>query len=178
MSLKRIISQPARWFRREDGSATIEFVVFFPLIMFIFLSSIELGVYLMRSVLLDRAVDINVRALRLGTLSPMTPEELKRRICEDAIIIGDCETSMAIELVPVSTQTWDFPDPQITCVDRTSDIDPVVEFTPGTQNEIMLVRACVVADPFFGTTPYVMNLALDASGGYAIAAVSTFVNEP
>ena len=175
---RRFISRPARWFRREDGSATIEFVIFFPFIMFLFLSSIELGVFLMRTVLLERAVDLNVRALRLGTLSPMTPEELKRRICEDALILGDCETSMAIELTPVSTETWDFPDPQITCVDRTSDIAPVVEFNPGTKNEIMLVRACVVADPFFATTSYVMDLPLDASGGYAIAAMSTFVNEP
>ena len=167
-----------RWLGREEGSATIEFALIFPLLMFIFLSSIEVGVYLMRAVLLDRAVDINVRALRLGTLSPMTSAELRRRICEDALILSDCEASMTIELVPISTSTWTFPAAQLTCVNRDSEIDPVVEFTPGGQNEVMLVRACVVADPFFGTTPLVMDLPLDASGGYALASASTFVNEP
>jgi hypothetical protein len=42
----------------------------------------------------------------------------------------------------------------------------------------MLVRACTVLDPFFGTTPYVMELPLDHTGGYIVAAASTFVNEP
>ena len=178
MAFSRIISAPARWFRREDGTATIEFVLIFPLLMYIFLSSIEVGVYLMRSVLLDRAVDINVRALRLGTLSPMTSAELRARICADALVLKNCETSMTIELVPISTTSWSFPPPQVTCVNRDSEIDPVVTFNPGNQNEIMLVRACVIADPFFNTTPLVMDLPLDASGGYAIASVSTFVNEP
>ena len=166
------------WLGREDGTATIEFVLFFPVMMFLFLSSIELGMFLMRTVLLDRAVDINVRALRLGTLDPMTSDELKSRICDDALILNDCQSSIAIELVPVSTSTWEFPQAEYTCVDRDSEIDPVVDFTPGTQNELMLVRVCVVVDPFFGTTPYVMDLPLDASGGYNIAAISTFVNEP
>lgn len=178
MTFASIISPPARWWRREDGTATIEFVLIFPLLMYLFLSSIEVGVFLMRSVLLDRAVDINVRALRLGTLSPMTSDELRARICADALVLNDCESAMTIELVPISTATWEFPQEQVTCVNRDSDIDPVLEFNPGSQNEIMLVRACVIADPFFNTTPLVMELPLDASGGYAIASVSTFVNEP
>ncbi len=178
MACPRIPKAPGRWFAREDGSATIEFVLLFPLLMYLFLSSIEVGVYLMRSVLLDRAVDINVRALRLGTLSPATSDELRRRICNDALVLSNCEQTMTIELTPISTTTWDFPTEQVTCVNRDSNIDPVVEFNFGTQNEVMLVRACVITDPFFNSTPLVMDMPLDATGGYAIASVSTFVNEP
>ncbi len=177
--------RPARhitnWRRRtkqEDGNATIEFVILFPVVMFLFLSAFEIGIFLTRAVLLDRAVDINVRTLRLGTMSPMTSEELKRRICNDALIFPDCMNAMMVELVPISTDTWSFPAEQITCVNRDEDIQPVVEFTPGTENEIMLVRACAVLDPFFSTTPFVMEMPLDASGGYAISAASAFVNEP
>jgi len=178
MAFARIISAPTRWWRREDGTATIEFVLLFPLLMYLFLSSVEVGVYLMRSVLLERALDINVRALRLGTLSPMTSDELRARICADALVLKDCESSMTIELLPISTSSWTFPQEQVTCVNRDSEIDPVLEFNPGSQNEIMLVRACVIADPFFPSTSLVMDMPLDASGGYAIAAMSTFVNEP
>ncbi len=178
--MKRARNTPSRlgWLRREDGSATIEFVLLFPMIMFLFFSSIEIGVFLMRSVLLDRAVDINVRALRLGTLNPATSSELRQRICDDALVFDDCASSMTIELVPISTTTWNFPEDQITCVNRDSDIEPVVDFTFGTQNEIMLVRACIITNPFFATTPFVMDMPLDATGGYAIAAASVFVNEP
>ncbi len=170
-----------RWrkhLKNENGSATIEFVILFPVIMFLFLSAFEVAFFLTRTVLLDRAVDINVRSLRLGTMSPMTPDELKRRICNDALIFPDCMNAMMVELVPISTDTWVFPNQQITCVERDAEIQPIVEFSPGTENEIMLVRACAVLDPFFATTPFVMELPVDASGGYAVAAASTFVNEP
>ncbi len=166
------------WWRREDGTATIEFALLFPALMFIFLSSVELGVFLMRAALLDRALDINVRALRLGTLSPMTAEELKRRVCADSILLSDCQQAITIELVPVSKDDWEFPDAGIACVNRDEDINPVLEFTPGGQNEIMLVRACVIVDPFFPTTSLVMQMPVDASGGYSIATASVFVNEP
>lgn len=167
-----------RWFRREDGTATIEFVILFPMIMTLFLSAFEVGFFLVRAVLLDRAVDISVRSLRLGTLSPMTSDELKRQICNNALIFPDCMNAMMVELAPISTTAWNFPANQITCVQRDEAIQPVVDFLPGGQNEIMIVRACAILDPFFGTTPMVMDMPLDVSGGYAIAAASTFVNEP
>ena len=167
-----------RWLRREDGTATVEFVILFPVMMYLFLSAVELGVYLMRATLLDRALDINVRALRLGTMSPMTPDELKRRVCNDSIILRDCETSITVELVPVSKTDWEFPDQRVACVNRDEDINPVLDFTPGSENEVMLVRACIIADPFFSSTPWVMEMPVDASGAYSIAAASVFVNEP
>ena len=162
----------------EDGTATIEFVILFPAIMTIFLSSFEMSIYLTRSVLLDRALDLNVRLLRLGTLDPMTQEELQRRVCNDALIFSDCPNAIMIELTEISTASWNLPAAQMTCVNRDEEIQPVVAFDFGGLNDLMLVRACTVLDPFFGTTPLVMDLPLDPSGGYTVAAASTFVNEP
>lgn len=177
--LARHILRPFRRLtRREDGSATIEFVILFPLFMFLFLSAFEIGFFLLRQVMLERAVDINVRTLRLGQLDPATPQELKTRICRDALILKDCQSAISVELTPISTTTWNVPTASIQCVDREEQIDPVLQFIPGGRDELMLVRACVVLDPFFATTPLVMNLPVDASGGYRISAVSTFVNEP
>jgi len=163
---------------REDGFATVEFVLFFPLLMTIFFSAFEVSIWLTREVLLERALDINVRLLRLGTLDPMTQDELQRRVCNDAMIFNDCPTALRIQLTRVSTQTWDLPTGTMTCVNREEEIQPVVEFTPGSGNDLMVVRACAVLDPIFGTTPFVMQLPLDPSGGYVVAATSTFVNEP
>lgn len=175
---KRAIKRLARALRRDDGSATIEFVILFPAIMTLFLSAFEVSIYLTRAVLLDRALDLNVRTLRLGTLQPATQEELKRRVCNDALIFKDCMNVVSIELTPISTATWTMPSTSVTCVDRDAAIQPVVAFSLGAVNDVMLVRACAVVDPFFGTTPLVMDLPLDPSGGYVVAAVSTFVNEP
>jgi hypothetical protein len=167
-----------QWLRREDGSATIEFVIMFPLIMMLFFSSLEVGIFLTRSVLLDRALDVNIRALRLGALNPATQEELKRRICNDTIIFSRCMEELTIDLRPISSTSWDMPNGRVTCVDRNAEIEPAVDFEQGGDNEIMLVRACAVMDPFFGSTPLVMDMPLDASGGYTIVAASVFVNEP
>lgn len=174
----RLIKRLKRAVSREDGSATIEFVILFPAILTLFFSAFEVSIYLTRSVLLDRALDLNVRLLRLGAMEPATQNELKRRVCNDALIISDCPNSLSIELTQVSTETWDLPLGNIPCVDRDAEVQPAVNFNFGKRNEIMLVRACAVLDPFFGTTPLVMDLPTDASGGYAVVALSTFVNEP
>jgi len=174
----RLIKSLKRAFTREDGSATIEFVILFPAILTLFFSAFEVSIYLTRSVLLDRALDLNVRLLRLGTLAPATQDELKRRVCNDALIFKDCPNAISIELTEVSTQTWALPQGNVACIDRDADVQPAVDFNFGRRNEIMLVRACAVLDPFFGTTPLVMDLPLDATGGYAVVAASTFVNEP
>ena len=173
----KLIKRAANAVRGEDGTATIEFVILFPAIMTIFLSSFEMSIYLTRSVLLDRALDLNVRLLRLGTLDPMTQEELQRRVCNDALIFNDCPSAIMIELTEIPTTTWALPQPNMTCVNRDEEIDPP-EFATGGLNDLMLVRACTVLDPFFGTTPLVMDLPLDHTGGYTVAAASTFVNEP
>lgn len=172
--------QPGRFGRaaREDGNATIEFVLLFPILITLFLNSFEVGFFLVRSVMLERAVDKNVRAVRLGELSPNTPAELKRRICADTLIFRNCENDLTLELTPVSKSSWTLPSNRLACVDRVNDIRPNLTFQPGVANELMLVRACVVMDPFFPTSAWVMDLPVDASGGYEITAMSTFVNEP
>jgi len=179
MKLFAHIARLARRFRRrEDGTATIEFVILFPAIMTLFFSSVEVGIFLTRSVMLDRALDLNVRALRLGALNPATHDELKRRICEDALIFKDCPNAVLIELTPISRSAWNLPSGNLKCVNRSEDIQPVVEFNTGAENEIMLVRACAVLNPFFGSTRMVMGVPLDDSGGMVISSASTFVNEP
>lgn len=175
---KRLKRAFARGWRREDGSATVEFVILFPVIMMLFLSSFEISIWLTREVMLERALDLNVRLLRLGQLDPMTQDELQRRVCDDALVFHDCPSAVRIELTRISTDSWALPTGRVTCVNRDEDIQPVVAFEGGEGNDLMLVRACAVLDPFFSSTPLVIGLPLDASGGYIVAATSTFVNEP
>lgn len=180
----KLIKRIARAALGEDGTATIEFVIIFPAIMTIFLSSFEVSIYLTRAVLLDRALDLNVRLLRLGSLTltdaDNMPDQFKLNVCNDALIFADCPSAVMIELTEVSTSTWTLPSPALTCVDRSQpdDMQPPVTFNLGIANDLMIVRACTVLDPFFGTTPLVMQLPLDDTGGYVVASASTFVNEP
>ncbi len=178
MGVLRGIRAIRRLWRREDGNATIEFALLFPAFITLFLISFEMGMILIRGVMLDRATDIAMRELRLGTLSPMTQEGLKQSICENSVIIPNCGESLLVELRPVSTTTWEPLGAQVTCVDRTEEVQPVLDFTPGSKNELMLVRVCAVFDPFFPTTGLAAQMSLDASGAYALVSTSAYVNEP
>ncbi|HHI71108.1 MAG TPA: pilus assembly protein [Rhodobacteraceae bacterium] len=163
--------------KREDGNATIEFVIMFPLVFTLFLSSFELGLMSLRQVMLERSVDIVVRQLRLGYLPNPTQETLRTMICNRAALIPDCLNSLMIELRPVSTVTWEPLGSDTICKNRSQNIEgPPLH--PGSAHEMILVRVCASVVPFFPTSKLGMSLARDELGGYALVASSAFVNEP
>ncbi|WP_212523991.1 TadE/TadG family type IV pilus assembly protein [Actibacterium sp. MT2.3-13A] len=168
----------ARLRRDERGSASIEFVLLFPIFMSLFLSSIEMGVVMIRQVMLERALDIAVRELRLGAWPNMTQDLLKQRICARAGIIPNCEDEMLLELRPVRAPDYTLPDPAATCRDRSANIQPVVTFRDGPENELMIVRACVLIDPIIPGSGLGMKMQENTRDGFALVATSAYVNEP
>lgn len=176
--MKQVLQAYWRRLRASDGSSTVEFVIWFPLFMTLFLTSFELSFYGMRSMMLERALDLNVRDLRLGISRPANLADLKKAICQDTILFRNCEEEISVDLRLVDQGSWSLPTGPIPCVDRAQNIKPLTSYSPGGGGDLMLVRACLVRDPFFATTPYVMGLPRDPSGGVSIVAVSTFVNEP
>ena len=167
-----------RALRRDEGSSTIEFVILFPIFMLLMLVGIEAGVMMTRQAMLERAVDIAMRDLRLGTWAEPTHQVLKDRICANSVIIPRCQEDLMLELAPVDTAGWALPPQPPACVDRVQEIEPVTDFVAGAGNQLMMVRACFVIDPMFPTTPLGLRLPLDASGGFQMTSASAFVNEP
>lgn len=171
-------------FRREDGNASVEFVVVFPVLFYMLICAVESGYMLARSVMLDRALDLTVRTLRLGLLPGIQHEQLKGLICDDAALkntglMRQCESILKLELRPIDTASFQPLNNSPTCVDRNPGaIQPVTEFRLGAENELMLVRACAVVDPIFPLTGVGFHLPKDSSGGFQLVAMSAFVNEP
>jgi hypothetical protein len=163
---------------REDGSVTVDFVLVFPVFIMVFLASFEAAMMMTRFVMLERALDISIRDLRLGVYTNPTHDQIKADICARTILLPDCEGALLLEMRPVSRVSWDVFAGTTQCVDRTEDLLPVTTFNPGAENELMLIRACAIFDPFFPTTRWGLRLPLDASGGYQLLAMSAFVNEP
>ncbi|WP_052245346.1 TadE/TadG family type IV pilus assembly protein [Halocynthiibacter namhaensis] len=170
----------------ETGSSTIEFVLWFPLFMSIMLSSVEVGVLMIRQVMLDRAVEITVRDLRLGTVPNMDAANLgdlhntlKELICERGTVLGaKCESTILLELRVVDQVTWNPLSVAPTCYDVEAD-QTESSLDVGNENELMIIRACVRFDPFFPGTGLVMDLPRHpTTGDYALIATSAFVNEP
>ena len=168
---------PARM-RGEDGTASMEFVLVIPLIMTIFMASFESGLLMTRSIMLEQSVDIAMRELRLGHVTPITNLRIKKEICANAVIFPDCLNSMKIQMNRVSTTAWDIPDTPNRCITRREDAEPVLTYNGVSQNDVMIIRVCVILDAMFPSTGIALNLSLDEDGGYGLIARTAFVVEP
>ncbi|MDT8856535.1 pilus assembly protein [Paracoccaceae bacterium Fryx2] len=165
-------------FSRDDGVATLEFVLVIPLLTTLFMAAFESGLMRTRFFMLEQAVDTTMRELRIGHLPGVDHDKLKTEICDRTVIFPNCENILKIELRPISRATWALPTTQATCVDRSAAIQPVTEFGTGQSGELMLVRVCATLDAMFPTTGIGLALPKDGNGGYGLVVVSAFVNEP
>lgn len=164
--------------RREDGVAAMEFVLMVPVILTVFMSAFECGLLMTRSILLERAVDLTMRELRLGHYPDVTNVILKNEICRRTIIFNDCNRNISVQFDRISTATWSIPTPPPLCVNRNDEAEPVTTLDAGQQNELMLVRVCVSLEAMFPGMGLALDLPQDELGNYALATRTAFVVEP
>ena len=164
--------------RSESGAATVEFIVVFPFFFAVFVSAFEVAIMNMRAVMLERATDVVVRDIRLSSGAALDYNEILTDICDLANIIPDCMEATKIELQPVDTTNWAGLSAEVDCIKREEEIQPLVKFQNGQQDELMLVRVCAVVDPIFPTVGVGRTIPKDVTGAYRIIASSAFVNEP
>lgn len=164
--------------RGEAGTATMEFVLVVPVIMTIFMSSFECGLLMTREILLEEAVDITMRDLRLGHLPGVTDAQLKQQICSRTVIFPNCLVDMKVELDRINTTTWAMPSTNLACVNSNSPILPVTTLVAGQENDMMLVRVCMSLPAIFPGMGIALSMGTDALGNYNLEAASAFVVEP
>lgn len=182
-ALRSLCGRPLRrlW-RREDGTASIEFVVMFPVVTTVFMASVEAGFYMTKNVMLERGFDLVMRDFKLGKMGSVDHTELRDAICAATPIITDCQSELKIWMAPVDMATWNLPGEPAYCGDggdASLEVKEEGSIDVGEGNEIMLVRTCAVQHPFFPTTGIAVHMRADSvSGGYQLAAATFVVNEP
>lgn len=176
--LKKLRAGLRRLGLSESGAASVEFAIVFPFFLGVFLSSYEVAMMNMRAVMVERAMDIAVRNIRLSSGAQLDYEDVKADICRDAYLVPDCENTIMIELLSVDKANWNGMQHRADCIERGNPLKPLVKFKNGQQNELMLIRLCAVVDPVFPGIGVGRTMPKDNSGGYQIIATSAFVNEP
>lgn len=176
--LPRFRTRLRRLWRREDGVAAMEFVLMVPVLLAVFMSAFECGLLMTRSILVEHAVDVTMRELRLGHYGRVTNALLKDEICRRTIIFGDCASNITVQLDRISQTNWAIPTPPPTCVNSNDDAEPVVDMNVGQDNDLMLVRVCVSLPAIFPGMGLALNLPQDELGNYALVARTAFVVEP
>jgi hypothetical protein len=155
----------------------MEFALLVPMLLMIILATLESGWLMVQTIMLDRALDQTVRELRIGSLANPTQASMRERICEQALVLSDCENRLSLELFRVQG-TSGYPSDAARCINRNSPIAPVLRFTPGGRTEVMFVRACFVVSPLTPGIGLGLALPKDETGALRIIAKSGFVNEP
>lgn len=181
-AIRRLRNRITGMFQREDGTASMEFVLMVPVILLIFMSSFESGLLMTREILLEQSVDMTMRELRLGHYGGLADEalnqKLKTEICSRTIIFPDCLHNIKLDLDRITTASWDIPTDIATCVNKTAPFTPVVNLNAGQENDLMLARVCVSLPAMFPGMGLALAIPLDSLGNYVLLARSAFVVEP
>ena len=89
-AFRKLTCRLSRFSRSEDGSGTVEFAITFPAMLLFMLSGVELGMITIQHSMLERAMDMTVREIRLGTGEDLQYQVIKDRICLRAGFIKNC----------------------------------------------------------------------------------------
>lgn len=170
----------------ERGSASIEFVLVFPIVFTVFTASVESSMYMAKYVMFERSVDKVVRELRLGNYGSITHQALKQKICEAGMLTGSksgCMNAMKIWMQPIDTGSFAMGSTTVPCVDKAYEInagEPLpADFATGADNNIMLIRVCMKEWPMFPTTMGIsIKMPVQSDGAVTMIVSSVFVNEP
>ena len=169
----------ARRFRRDDNrSMTIEFALAVPLIMTLFMTSVEMGIYSFRQTLLERGLDIAVRNVRLNTGANYTHSDIKNMVCQHSGNLPDCQNALKLEMKPVNPRAFTNFGVSPDCADVSLPVTPSTIFVHGSEHEMMLLRACWMFEPVFPLAGLGKSFAKDGNGRVSMFAVSGFVQEP
>lgn len=141
---------------REDGNASIEFVIIFPFFILAFLSIFELAMIMTRYMMFDRAMDVAVREIRLSENRNFSPDQVKTLVCAQTVILKNhCFDELKLEMHRLDEdESWSFGFNDADCRDQPVNVAPIREFSTGEANDILFIRGCMGMDPLFPTLAF------------------------
>jgi hypothetical protein len=168
-----------RFLAAREGTATLEFVIVFPLIILLFVAVFETGIILTRQVMLEGSLNDAARVLRLAQNLEVTAGDIEEAICNNTSAIPNCESVLVIDLRTIEPPLYEMPAADVLCVNRDDlTLRPGNAFHQGQDNQLMLIRACAVIDRILPLSGFGLNLTRDATGGLHMVSSTILVNEP
>ncbi|WP_238367023.1 TadE/TadG family type IV pilus assembly protein [Mesobacterium pallidum] len=167
-----------RFGKDERGSFSVEFAFYFVALFMLLATGVEMAHMSLRRAMLERAVDLSVRDIRLATGMPPTYEEVRAEICAAASIVGNCSQNLMLEMVQVDPRDFQRLPADAQCRNAQEAPKPVRKFDPGQDNDLMLIRACLKFNPVFPTSGLAARLPQDADGYASLIVTASFVQEP
>lgn len=162
----------------ESGTAVVSVALWTPVFLALILSAVELGTVTIRHTMLERGLDQAVRDVRLNQAGNVNHGQLKQLICDKAGVLPNCMDTLHLEMVQLDMFDWVEPPAGTDCTDVSEPVSPIRNFSVGTNQEMMLLKACYKYKPITPAGTISSSLAKDAMGFTALVATSAFVHEP
>lgn len=178
MTMKRVLARLSRFRREEDGNSTIEFAIYFTTFFIILAVGVEIAIMNLRHSMLERGVDLVTRDIRLATGDIPSYAAVREKICEESKVLGDCEGNLRLEMQQVEPRAFAVSAEGTDCQNAEEEPRPVRMFQPGTDNQLMLIRACLKYKPMIPGVGLAKELNLDSEGYAQMIVTSAFVQEP
>lgn len=167
-----------RFRKSESGAITIEFSILVPVVLYIFFLALETGLWSAREIMLRRATSTIAREVRLSAADPPNYQEMKSMICDASFFTAGCMDSIRIEMQAMPISEWSEVTGPTPCVDREESYDPANTFSPGQENDLMMIRVCRLFDPLLPGTGLGRELPENSDGEYGVRVTTAFVTEP
>jgi Flp pilus assembly pilin Flp len=168
--------------RDEEGAATVEFCLIFPIFIILFISSIEASIFMMRQVMLERSVEVATRPIRLDGSIPRSWTQVRNDICEQVtMLMPDCGEALIVEMISIDLETYDLPDTSQPCINREQSTRPADADirSEGGADALILLRACYAARPLMPLIGMGAALVADRDGeSIRMVTATAFRTEP
>lgn len=129
----------------------------------VFLSSFDAYILLTRQVMLERAVDIVVRDIRLEKPKTQTQRQLTSRICERGRILPDCRQNLLVEMTEIEAPLYAMLETEAPCVNQLTSIVPPANLTANRTGKMILLRACYSVEPALPLAVLTVNRTLPSN---------------
>ncbi|GAB5448193.1 TadE/TadG family type IV pilus assembly protein [Gymnodinialimonas sp.] len=168
------------FWKDEAATATLEFVIVFPLLMIVYIAAFETALILTRQIMLERSLDMSTRVLRLAQGVITDASTVRDTMCSNTNLLPNCETLLTIDLQIIDRTVYDMPSNDQVCAGRGNGIviAPDNEFEVGADNDFLLIRTCLVVERILPFSGFGLNLTRDDDGDMHMMASTIFVNEP
>lgn len=178
------LRQAMRCLRADAVAAvTVQFVVALPLVIYTFTLATDFGMAMTRSAMLERALDVESRAVRVGLRAPDDYDGIRRAICTHARLIPNCLSRVKLEVRAMSLSNWEPLGAAPDC-ESLSEVTVTApsNFDTASNNQLVLVRACVVFEAITPGGGFAQAVMSDGKGGfnrfYQLTATNSYVMEP
>ncbi len=173
-----LLSQLRRFRIARSGTTAVEFALIAPLFLGMTFTTFEAGGLLIRSMMLDRALDKAVRTVRVkGGVTTITQTQFRDSVCSGLLMFSSgCAQRLTVEMTVIKSAS-SFPSTAMTCVSKTAP-NPTVNYATGARSDMVYVRTCLAVDPMLPIVATGLGLPRNESGQFSVMASGGFMNEP